>query len=123
LDALGDELVNLGPGVQRAVEKTRGTVAAALHRLSGKINAARAHADYEAVGAWQHVQRWLFPNDQPQERVYGLATCAARFGERAFLERVLAMADPDATAVRDLYWNDSDAANDQRRMTNDEEAG
>jgi hypothetical protein len=106
LDALGDELARLGPGAQRAAEKTRGTVAAALRTLGGKIDAARAHADREAVAAWQRVQRWLLPNGQPQERVYGLATCAARFGERAFLDRVLAAADPDATAVRDLYWSE-----------------
>ncbi|MDX2168226.1 MAG: bacillithiol biosynthesis cysteine-adding enzyme BshC [Deltaproteobacteria bacterium] len=105
LDGLRDELARLGPGAQRAAEKTRATVAGALRMLESRLSAQRAQADDEASAAWRRVQQWLYPNGQPQERVYGLATCAARFGEGAFVERVLAAAGSDATAVGDLYWN------------------
>lgn len=107
LDAAGAELRRLGPGVQRAAAKTRGTIAGALRALASRMTAARALADPAAVAAWQRVQQWLFPDGQPQERVYGLVTCAARFGERAFLDRVLEAADPAQTAVRDLYWSEA----------------
>jgi bacillithiol biosynthesis cysteine-adding enzyme BshC len=106
LAALDGELARLGPGVQRAAAKTRATVAAAVRTLEGKLRSARAQADGEATAAWHRVQQWLHPAGQPQERVYGLATCAARFGERPFLERVLAAADGDATAVHDLYCDE-----------------
>jgi bacillithiol biosynthesis cysteine-adding enzyme BshC len=106
LESLRAELARLGPGVQRAAEKTRGTVAGALRTLSGKLSAARLQSDGEAVAAWQRVQQWLWPNGEPQERVYGLATCAARFGEQEFLARVLAAADSTPTSVCDLYWNE-----------------
>jgi bacillithiol biosynthesis cysteine-adding enzyme BshC len=107
LESLREELARLGSGVQRAAQKTRGTVAGALRTLSGRMSAARAQADGDAVAAWQRVQHWLCPNGQPQERIYGLATCAARFGEQEFLARVLAAAEAAPTAVHDLYWNEA----------------
>ena len=40
-------------------------------------------------------RRGPFPHGQPQERVYGISYFAAKHGERAFVERVLAAAaDP-----------------------------
>jgi hypothetical protein len=38
----------------------------------------------------------------PQERFFGLSSFAARLGQRAFVERVLAAAGPLATGFTDL---------------------
>jgi bacillithiol biosynthesis cysteine-adding enzyme BshC len=102
LDALRAEVEPALPGVDTAFDKTRGTVESAVHRLTAKIEKARLHADEDAVAAVRRVRQMLWPHDQPQERIYGLAYFAARHGERTFLERVLDAADPLDARPRDL---------------------
>lgn len=108
LDAVRGEIEPLGPGVHAAVDKTRANVAAAVRKLAGKVEQAHLHADADMVAALRRVRQMLWPNDAPQERVYGLAYFAARVGEEAFLARVLEAVAPAAWAVRDL-WCDGEA--------------
>jgi bacillithiol biosynthesis cysteine-adding enzyme BshC len=102
LGALRAEIEPALPGIDTAFDKTRGTVESAVHKLTAKIEKARFHADEDAVAAVRRVRRMLWPHDQPQERVYGLAYFVARYGERPFLERVLAAADPLDARPRDV---------------------
>ncbi len=104
LDALRAELAPLAPGVDTAFDKTRATVATSVKKLTGKIADARRHADRDTTAAIRRVQQALWPHGEPQERVYGLPWFAARFGERPFLERTLAEAEPFAAAPRDVVW-------------------
>src|SRR6185295_2900090 len=106
LDAVRAEMEPLPAGVGVAFDKTRSTVEEALAKLGGKIELARLHASQETVTAVRHVRDMLWPNDTPQERLYGLAYFAARYGERAFLERVLDAAEPFAARAGDLVLTD-----------------
>jgi bacillithiol biosynthesis cysteine-adding enzyme BshC len=99
----------LGPGVSTAFEKTRATVAAAVRKLVGKVEHARLNAERDTVAAVHRLKQSLWPHDAPQERVYLLAYFAARFGERAFLERVLDAVEPFDARPRDLIWADEAA--------------
>ncbi|MGH7790626.1 MAG: bacillithiol biosynthesis protein BshC, partial [Candidatus Binatia bacterium] len=102
LAALSTELAPLGGGVPGALEKTRATVESALIRLAGKIEQARLHQDAALVADVRRLRRLLFPNETPQERVYGLASFAARHGERRFVDAVLAAVRPFDPTPRDL---------------------
>jgi bacillithiol biosynthesis cysteine-adding enzyme BshC len=93
-----------GPGLTTAIEKTRATVEKAVARLSHKYETALLHQDQGLVDDVRRVKQLLFPQDVPQERFYGLAYFAARYGERAFVERVLAAIDPFDPRPRDLMW-------------------
>lgn len=106
LDEVSAELAALGGGVRSALEKTRATVESAVTRLTGKIEQARLHQDEALVADVRRVKRLLFPNDTPQERVYGLASFAARYGERPFLDAVLGAITPFDATPRDLTLGD-----------------
>ncbi len=109
--ALGEvraKIEALGPGVGAAVAKTRATVAAAVARLAGKVEKARLHQDRELVDDVRRLQELLCPNGLPQERVYGLPYFAARYGEGAFIARVLAAVTPFDSEPTDLVLADDE---------------
>lgn len=112
-EALGAIRVRLeGAGLEahRAVERTRATVETAVARLAERITRAARHHDQGVVDDVRRVRMSLHPHGVPQERYYGLSYFAARYGARAFVERVLAEADPLESAPRDLVCVDQDAA-------------
>jgi bacillithiol synthase len=109
LETLRAELAPLAPRVHAAFEKTRGTVDAAVRKLATKVERAQLHADQDAVLAVRHVKQLLWPQDAPQERCYGLSYFAARYGERPFLTRVLAAAEPFDARPRDVIWTEESA--------------
>jgi bacillithiol biosynthesis cysteine-adding enzyme BshC len=102
LDALRPSLEGAGPGMPAAIAKTRATVRIALTRLAERGARARAHRDQRLVGDVRRLQSWLCPGGVPQERFYGLSYFAARYGERSFVERVLAAVSPFDPTPRDL---------------------
>ena len=93
-----------GPGLTAAVEKTRATVEMAVSKLAAKYEKALLHQDHELVEDVRRVKRLLYPQDGPQERFYGLPYFAARYGDRAFVERVLAAVAPFDPSPRDITW-------------------
>lgn len=103
LAQLQQELAPLDAGVHHGIEKTRTTIEGAVARLIGKIEQAHRHRDASAVAALRDVRQRLYPHDTPQERIYGLAYFAARYGEQAFLRAALAAAAPFDTVPRDLH--------------------
>lgn len=91
-----------GGGIEKALGKTRGTVARAVGRLAGKYEKARLHRDADLMEDVLRLQGWLYPAGQPQERHYGISYFASRHGERAFVQRVLAAAEPLEVAQKDV---------------------
>lgn len=82
----------LPPGLaslERAREKTLGTLSFAAGRFRNSYERALLLGDRSAREDVGRLKALLFPEGQPQERVFCVAAFAARFGERAFVERVL----------------------------------
>lgn len=103
-------LERAGPGMSAAVEKTRATVAMAVSKLAGKYEKALLHQDHSLVEDMRRVKRMLYPNDAPQERFYGLPYFAARYGDRVFIERVLARVAPFDPRQQDIEWLSGETA-------------
>lgn len=91
-----------GERVDRWISKTRGTVARAAEKLGRNYDRALAHRDREVVDGVRRLRERLLPSGMPQERYFGMSYFAARYGERVFVERVLAAAEPFASAIEDL---------------------
>jgi uncharacterized protein YllA (UPF0747 family) len=87
---------------ERAAEKTRGTVARAVEKLAENVDAAWRLRDRSLVEDVARLRERLFPGGIPQERTYGPSYYLARYGERAFLERVLDAAAPGDGRPRSL---------------------
>jgi uncharacterized protein YllA (UPF0747 family) len=98
-----------GPGLTSAIEKTHATVQMAVTKLAGKYDKALLHQDQQAVDDVRLVKQLLYPQGVPQERFYGPSYFAARYGERAFVEQVLAAIDPFDPSPRDLVLRGSEA--------------
>jgi len=102
LRALAPEIEHAGDGIDTAVEKTRASVAAAVGKLAAKVERARLHRDEQRVHDVHLLRSLLQPDGLPQERRYGLAWFAARYGEHALLTRVLDAIDPFDPNPRDV---------------------
>jgi hypothetical protein len=102
LGGLEPTLHEAGERARRAAEKTRGTVERAVTKLAENVDAAWRMRDHAAVDDVTRLKQRLFPQDVPQERFFGMSSFAARHGERALVERVLAAADPGHGGTREL---------------------
>jgi bacillithiol biosynthesis cysteine-adding enzyme BshC len=94
--------VTPGSDVEDAVQRTRKTLSRAASRLAGRCARERLRADAVLTARVERLQRALYPNGEPQERVLGLAGFAARFGMANFTARVLSHVDPFEVTVKDL---------------------
>ena len=86
----------------KSLEKTRRSMARSAERLGRSFDKAQRLRNQEAVDDVRRVQARLEPRGIPQERFFGLSSFAARYGQRAFIERVLAVATPLRTGIEDL---------------------
>ncbi len=102
LAAAEAEILAAGPGLDSALAKTRATVASAVARLSEKVARARLQSDEQTLQQLHRVQSHLFPLGHPQERFFGLAPFAARFGEATVLHSISAAIDPLDPSERDV---------------------
>jgi bacillithiol biosynthesis cysteine-adding enzyme BshC len=91
-----------GERAEESLEKTRGSLSRLAEKLGRGYDKARLLRDRELVDDVRRVQAKLYPQDMPQERFFGLSSFAARLGQRVFVERVLAAAEPTATGFTDL---------------------
>jgi bacillithiol biosynthesis cysteine-adding enzyme BshC len=91
-----------GADLPRALERTRRQVERSIGRLARKVGRALLRRDDELVARVRRLKTNLWPNGVPQERVFGLPWYAARIGDRALVERVLAAIDPFDPTPRDL---------------------
>ena len=91
--------------LRSAHEKTKSAVHAAAGKLAEKHKNALANQNASALRDIERVQLALYPGGEPHERVHGFSYYAARYGERAFIDRVmqaLTDTDPFEPAPRDL---------------------
>jgi bacillithiol synthase len=99
---LAGRLADAGPGIARALARTRGSVERAIGKLAGKVERAQLYADAERVDAVRRLRAMLAPGGAPQERTLCLAALAARVGDRAVIERVLSAIDPFDASLKEL---------------------
>jgi bacillithiol synthase len=90
------------PRVEKALRRTKLSVERALGKLRGTIERAAAYADTETVAAVRRLRDRLAPEGAPQERILGLPAFAARGGDRALVERVLAAIGPLTGHLQEL---------------------
>jgi hypothetical protein len=103
-----DELARLAPlftavdpSLAKAIDNTSDAVRTSVSKLLGKYTRALAQRDQATVDRVDRARALLFPNGEPQERVYGVSYYAARFGD-AFVKSVVAAIDPFAAAHKEL---------------------
>jgi bacillithiol synthase len=99
---LAAALADAGPQVARALARTRGSVERSIKKLATKVERVQLYADAERVDAVRRLRALLAPDGAPQERRLGLAGLAARIGDRAVVEQVLAAIDPFAAPLQEL---------------------
>jgi bacillithiol biosynthesis cysteine-adding enzyme BshC len=99
---LAATLADAGPQIARALARTRGSVERSVQKLATKVERVRMYADAEHVDAVRRLRAVLAPDGAPQERRLGLAGLAARLGDRAVIERVLAAIDPFDASLQEL---------------------
>ncbi|HLL83253.1 MAG TPA: bacillithiol biosynthesis BshC, partial [Longimicrobium sp.] len=90
------------PGFERAVGHARAKVRQAVARLRRKHEQALLHRDTRLVEDVRRLKALLHPEGVPQERFYGLSAFAARSGERALVDAVLAAVSPFDPRLKDL---------------------
>ena len=91
-----------GEHALQALEKTRASFARSAGKLGRNYDRARLLCDRELVDDVRSAHARLMPGGVPQERHLSLPSFAARYGQRAFIERVLAAAEPLGTEIVDL---------------------
>ncbi len=91
---LAAQLEGAGRDLERALVRTRGSVERAIGKLAGRVERAALYRDTVRVDAVRRLRALLAPDGTPQERTHGLAGFAARAGDRAIVERVVAAIDP-----------------------------
>lgn len=112
-DALHDQLlaavapvlasVPADPRLGDAIERTQKTLARAASRLKARYAFARAERDQVLVQRVARLQRALWPNAAPQERVLSLASMTARYGLESFKALTFSRLDSFSTVVQELH--------------------
>lgn len=85
-----------------AMSRTRGTIHRAASRMTGRYRHLLDTTDSVLGGRVRRVHASLYPHDEPQERVLGLASFAARAGLQPLVKQVLAAVEVGSTAVKEL---------------------
>jgi bacillithiol synthase len=102
IDAIAAPLRRAGERGERALEKTRRSVARSAGKLGRRYDRARLLRDREIADDVRRIQAKLLPKGTYQERFFGIPSFAARYGQRPFIERVLAAATPLRTDIEDI---------------------
>ncbi|HET8937726.1 MAG TPA: bacillithiol biosynthesis cysteine-adding enzyme BshC [Polyangiales bacterium] len=84
------------------VDKTRKKLELTSAKLAHAYSQALLSHDGQRVSEVRRLKQLLFPGAVPQERVFGFAYFAARYGERPVIQRLLAAIDPYATQITEL---------------------
>jgi bacillithiol biosynthesis cysteine-adding enzyme BshC len=104
--SLAQALAELPPDVTRRLtqqlDKTRKKLELTSAKLAHAYSQALLSHDAQRVGEVRRLKQLLFPGAVPQERVFGFAYFAARYGDRALVEQLLAAIDPYSPAITEL---------------------
>jgi bacillithiol synthase len=102
LSELEARLDGYAPHAPKDTERARASLRHAIDRLARRHqHHAKRRADTVA-GRVARLQKWLFPDGQPQERVHGVAWYAAHTGPAALAARVRDAIDLFDPSVKDL---------------------
>lgn len=103
---LAQALAELPPDVTRRLsaqlDKTRKKLVLTSAKLAHAYSQALLSHDAQRVAEVRRLKQLLFPGAVPQERVFGFAYFAARYGDRTLIEQLLAAIDPYSTAITEL---------------------
>lgn len=110
LERRAPALLQLEPGLERALRRTRASVERAVSRFSSKVARAHLRKDGRLVEDLRTVKDALLPLGIPQERCHGLAPYAARWGARAFVRAVIDNVSPLDPTFRSLRYEDIERA-------------
>ena len=102
LNDLAPKVGAAGERAEKALEKTRSSMARSAAQLQRSYDHALLLVNREIVDDISRVRARLLPRGIAQERFFGLSSFAARYGQSAFIERVLAAATPFRTGIEDL---------------------
>lgn len=94
--------LQLGADMDRAVRRTRFTVERALSRFADRWARVSLRRDAAAGESLDRVRALLFPDDKPQERVFGFPWFAAAAGARPFVDGILRAIRPFDPVVQDI---------------------
>jgi bacillithiol biosynthesis cysteine-adding enzyme BshC len=83
-------------------DKTRKKLELTCAKLAHAYSQALLSHDGQRVSEVRRLKQLLFPGAVPQERVFSLAYFAARYGDRALVEQLVAAIDPYSTQVTEL---------------------
>jgi bacillithiol synthase len=105
VDQIAGAISAADPALARAGQRTRASVDHALSRLTRRYAQSLGARDTVARQRLLRAQAALFPGGEPQERVFGWPTLAARLGSAAFKRLVfdqLAVAGAFTTVLQEL---------------------
>ena len=84
------------------LDKTRKKLELTSVKLAHAYSQALLSHDAQRVSELRRLKQLLFPGGVPQERVFGFAYFAARVGDRALIEQLLAAIDPYSAEITEL---------------------
>ena len=102
LDEAAPEVAAAGERAVAALEKTRQTMSHSATKLGQSLDKAVLLRDRETVSDLEMVRARLLPRGVPQERFFAPASFAARYGQRALIDHILAAAEPLRTGFHDV---------------------
>lgn len=102
LASLQDEIEALDPNLLKALNKTGDSLAHNLGKFASKVRRARLYHDPQRVQKLSALRQHLMPKQAPQERLYTLPYFIAKYGQQAFIEKVLAALVPYDAAQKEL---------------------
>jgi bacillithiol biosynthesis cysteine-adding enzyme BshC len=102
LDAMLPTAPALDSKLPRAVERTRATVTRAIDRLARRYTRAQLARDDLAHVRLDRLRAWLFPDDEPQERVHTFVRFAAQVGLGALIDKITNAVDPLHPEPKDI---------------------
>jgi bacillithiol biosynthesis cysteine-adding enzyme BshC len=93
---------SLDPGLLKALDRTRTTVARAVSRLSGRYSRVLLEKDRVVNDRIDRLRSMLLPDGVPQERFDSLPYFACKYGLAPLKEKLFASLDPFAAEIRDV---------------------
>lgn len=75
-----EAMLALDPGLEKTARKTSRSVENAIDKLVQKVQRIQLNQDQALVERVRRLQAMLFPDQKPQERIFGLPYFAARYG-------------------------------------------
>jgi bacillithiol biosynthesis cysteine-adding enzyme BshC len=104
--SLAQALAELPPDVTRRLsaqlDKTRKKLTLTSAKLAHAYSQALLSHDAQRVAEVRRLKQLLYPGSVPQERVFGFAYFAARYGDRNLIEQLLAAIDPYSPGITEL---------------------